>query len=119
MPTLANFSRFTFKGDVFTVTSIAAQAPAPELADMTAINAPVAEKRLVPTGAYSSPGELAVECLGFTDPKNLVGQVGQAEIQTSIVTFTRNVVCSAASVEARTGDLLRLRLTLTPTDYFE
>lgn len=114
---LANQSAFTFGGAAYTATSVAVEAPTPEIVNMTAVGDGVGTIKMVPTGAYTSPGRINVECLGFADPISLVGSTGDAVLSTSGTTITKRVVCESASVEARVGDLLRLRFSLMPTDY--
>lgn len=117
MPTLANRSSFSFRGSAYTATSVSVDAATPEIVNMTAVGDPVGAMKMVPTGAYTSPGRISVECLGFADPIGLVGTTGDAVLSTSGTTITKRVVCESASVEARVGDLLRLRFSLMPTDY--
>lgn len=84
---------------------------------MTPSGAPVGEKYLVPTGAYTDTGSIEVEALGFADPKNLIGLRGAAVFATPLGSVTRSVICESASADGRVGDVLRLRFTLKPTDY--
>lgn len=116
---LAQNSTFSFKGTAYTVTSVSVEAPTPEVVNMTAIDDGVSQMVMVPTGALTAPGQISVECLGFSDPAALVGELGSAVFTTPQGTITRNAVCNSASVDARTGDVLRVRFTLTPTDYTE
>lgn len=115
--TLAHTATFAFAGATYFATSVSVEAPQPEIVAMTSINDPNNANVMVPTGAYTSPGRIAVECFGSTDPKNLVGVVGQAQFTNKLATITRNVVCDSASTEGQVGSLLRLRFTLMPTDY--
>lgn len=115
--TLAQNSTFSFKGTAYTVTSVSVEAPTPEVVNVTAKDAAVGAVVLVPTGAFASPGSIAVDCLGASDPNGLVGQIGEAKFVAKGLTVTKTAVCNSASVDARTGDLLRVRFTLTVTDY--
>lgn len=112
----AQQSTLDFAGSRFSVTSVSVQGPTPEIVDMTPQNAAVGDKRLVWSGAYTDTGSIEVEALGFTDPKNLIGVRGNAVFATPLGSVPRMVICESASVEARAGDLLRLRFTLKPTD---
>ena len=114
---LAHTATFSFVGTTYFATSVSVEAPQPEIVDMTSFSDPATSIVMVPTGAYTSPGRISVECWGFQDPKSLVGVVGQAQFITRLATITRNVVCDSASTEGQVGSLLRLRFTLMPTDY--
>lgn len=116
---LAQKSVFSFKGTPYTVTSVSVEAPQPEVVNMTSIGDTVRCLIMVPTGDLTSPGSINVECLGFDDPSTMVGLMGQAIFSTTQRTITHTAICSSASVDARTGDVLRVRFTLTPTDYVE
>lgn len=114
----AQGSTFRFLGNVFAVTSVSVEAPTPEIVDMTPPTAPVGTRVLVPTGDASQTGRIEVEGFGFVDPLRLVTLVGMAEFQTPIGTIYRQVICDSASVTAQVGDVYRLRLSFTPTDYY-
>jgi hypothetical protein len=114
---LSHNSTFSFAGATYDVTSVSVEAPTAEIVDMTPNNAPVQQKLLVATGAYTDTGSIDVEAFGFTDPKNLIGVAGQAVFATPLGTVTRIVICESASAEGRVGELLRLRFKLKPTDF--
>lgn len=114
---LAQNSTFSFGGATFTVTSVTVDGPTPEIVNMTAKDDAVGIMRMVPTGAYTSPGRIAIEAFGFSDPKNLIGTVGSAVFTTPQGSITRNAVCDSANVDAQVGQVLRVRVTLMPTDY--
>lgn len=114
---LAQNSTFSFGGTTYTVTSVTVDAPQPEIVNMTAVNDPVGTIRMVPTGAYSSPGRISVEGFGFSDPKDLIGVIGSAVFSTPGGSVTRNAICDSATVDAQVGQVLRIRMTLMPTDY--
>lgn len=115
--TLANRSTFTFNGSEYLATSVTVEAPQPEIVNMTAHDAPGKNVVMVATGAYTSPGSIEVEAFGMMDPVSLIGVNGQATFKTPSGSVTRQCVCSAASVSGQVGDLLRVRFSLTPTDY--
>ena len=114
----AQGSTFTFRGSVFTVTSVSVEAPTPEIVDMTPPAAPLGRKVLVPTGDATSTGRIEVEGFGFADPNLYVSEVGQAVFSTPAGTISRQVVCDSCSVTGQVGDLLRFRLSFIPTDYY-
>jgi hypothetical protein len=114
---LANRSQFVFAGATYTATSVSISAPTPEVINMTSASDPLRTIKIVPTGDYTSPGSIEVECLGFSDPTALIGVIGQATLSTRAGAISRNVLCESASVQAEVGALLRLRFSLTPTDY--
>ena len=115
---LANTATFSFMGATYFATGVSVDAPTPEIVNMTSVtNTAASAMVMVPTGAYTDPGKISVDCLGCRDPSSLVGQVGEAVFTTTQATITRNVVCDSASTEGQVGSLLRLRFTLMPTDY--
>jgi hypothetical protein len=112
-------STFTFKGVVFTATSVSVEAPEAEIVDMTPVTANIGFRVLVPTGDLGgSTGKIDVEGFGFDDPYFYVAQVGQIRFATRLGTITRQVVCDSCSVTGRVGDLLRFRISFVPTDYY-
>lgn len=108
---------FTFASLSWDVTAISVESPTPEVVDMTPISKPTAGLVMVPTGAATSPGSITVDALGFADPNGLAGVRSTATFATPRGTISRTAICTSASVEARTGDLFRVRFTLMPTDY--
>ena len=118
MPTLSQGTSFSFRGAGYTVTSVSVDGPQPEIVNMSGVNAASGSMIMVPTGAYTNPGRISVEGFGFFDPLALVGTVGQATFTTPGGTITRQAVCDSASVDARLGQLLSVRITLMPTDYY-
>jgi hypothetical protein len=116
MATLANQSTFRFQGNVYTVTSVAIEAPQPEIVNMTAYNDGVQIMRMVKTGAFTSPGKISVEGFGLYDPKNLVGQFGQVSFVTPVGSVARFCILDSASTDAKVSDVLRVSMTFMPTD---
>jgi hypothetical protein len=114
---LANRAQFVFAGEVYTATGVSVTAPTPEVVNMTSFDAAIRNQIQVPTGDYTAPGRIEVECFGFRDPKDMVGAVGMATLTTRAGSITRRVICDSADVSAQVGELLRLRFSLTPTDY--
>lgn len=110
---------FTFKSTTYTVTNVSVRAPTPEIVNMTPATAGNGEIHMVSTGDYTSPGVVEVDALGFSDPKESVGQMGPLVFQGPGGSSVQapNAICSDASAEARVGDLLRIRMTFTLTDY--
>jgi hypothetical protein len=111
-------STFTFKGIVFTATSVSVEAPTPEIVDMTPPSAAVGTKVLVPTGDITSTGKIEVDGIGFDDPNIYVTEVGEARFATPLGTITRQVVCDSCSVTAQVGDFFRFRISFIPTEYY-
>ena len=114
----AQGSTFTYRGEVFTATSVSVEAPTPEIVDMTPPSAPVGYRVLVPTGDATSTGKIDVEGFGFADPLGYVATVGQAVFSTPAGSITRQAVCDAASVTGQVGDVFRFRISFIPTDYY-
>ena len=116
MATLANQSKFTFGGNVYTVTSVSVEAPQPEIVNMTAVTDGAKVVRMVYTGDYTSPGRISVQGFGFYDPKDLIGLADNASFETPSGTVSRFCILDSASTEARVGDVLRVSMTFMPTD---
>lgn len=114
---LANRSQFTFAGVKFLATSVSVQGPSPEIADMSTFDSNLV--KLVPTGSYTSPGRIDVECLGFVDPLSIIGETGEVVFTTPAGAIARNVICESASSDAQVGDVLRMRMSFVPTDYVD
>lgn len=115
----AQGSTFTFRGAVFTATSVTVEAPDAEIVDMTPATAPNGFRVLVPTGDLGgSTGRIEVEGIGFDDPYFYVAQVGLVQFATPYGTISRQVVCDSCSVSAQVGDFFRFRISFVPTDYY-
>lgn len=114
----AQGSTFTFRGEVFTATSVSVEAPAPEIVNMTPASAPNGSRVLVPTGDVTSTGKIDVDGFGFADPITYIAKVGLAQFQTPLGTISRQVICDAASVTGQVGDVFRFRISFIPTDYY-
>lgn len=112
---LANTSSFSFNGTTYTATAVTIEGPQPEIVNMTSRADAVGAMVMVPTGAYTAPGRISVDALGFSTPG--LGVIGNATFSTPGGSFTRRVVVESASVEGRVGDLLRIRFSLMYTDY--
>jgi hypothetical protein len=119
MALLSQGAAFSFKGTQYTVTSVTVESPHPEIVDMTSKVDSNSRNAMVWTGAYSSPGRIVIDGLGFSDPKSLAGSSGYASFSTSGGSVSVRCVCDSASVEAKVGELLRVRISLTTTDYSE
>jgi hypothetical protein len=117
MPAItAHGATFTFNGFRADVTGLSVQTPTAEIADMTGVGNSAGQMVLVPTGDWSG-GQVTVECLGASDPQALVRSRGVATFSSPKLTVTRRVICESASVEARSGELVRCTLNLRITDY--
>lgn len=115
---LAHQSTLTFNGTTYTVTSVSVEAPTPEIANLTGFNTPVGKFGLAKTGDYTAPGRISIEGFGFDDPKAFVdNDPADAVFATPKGTITRRCFVQSASVTGRVGDVLRISVTLTPTDY--
>jgi hypothetical protein len=117
MALLSQGAAFSFRGTKYTVTSVTVESPQPEIVDMTSASDIASKKAMVWTGAYSSPGRIVIDGLGFSDPKSLAGLIGDASFSTPGGSVSAHCVCDSASVEAKVGELLRVRMSLTITDY--
>lgn len=113
----AQGATLTFRGVVATITGISVEMPTAETTDMTSATDGAAQSVIVPTGAWSG-GTITVDFLTLnTDPQALVRQVGDLTFRSAGYTISRRVLCESASVEARTGELVRGSLRFRMTDY--
>lgn len=111
-------SFLTFDGTTLTVTSVSVRAPKPEIVNVTSKDDPPGKIMMRPTGEFTEPGAIEVEALGFENPADKIGKHGQLTFSTAGGTISNQwVICSDVSAEARVGDLLRLRMAFTLTDY--
>lgn len=112
----AQGATFTFSGVAATVVSVQVEEPTAEVADMTGMFDVAGHQVLVPTGAFSG-GAVTVGFIGHSTPTT-VGTVGPLLFSTpSGVNLSRNCILESASVEARTGDLVRGTMRFRLTDY--
>ena len=118
MATSSQGSTFTFRGSVYTVTSVTVEGPTPEIVDMTPPTAPLGQKVLVPTGDATSTGRIQIDGMGFGDPLAYIATVGQLVFATPMGTISRQAICDSVTVTGQTGDLLRFQMSFTPTDYY-
>lgn len=116
--TLANQSTFTFRNATYTVTSVIVESPQPEIVNMTGYNDGINVVRMVKTGAFTSPGRIALEGFGKDDPKALVEGAGDYAIFTMAGggSIQRFCIVDSARLEGKVGDVFRVSITLMPTD---
>lgn len=111
----AQGATFTFLGFGGLVTGISVTTPTAEIADMTSMGSAPGTMVLMPTGDWSG-GDMTIECMGTGDPQSLVRQRGFAAFSAPGVRVGRNAICESATIEARTGDVVRYTLRLRLTD---
>lgn len=118
MPALSTQgSTLTFGTVTFTVTSVSVDAPQPEIVNMTDPGDPAQTMKMVYTGDFTSPGRVSVEAIGAIDPTGLIGRNENMTFGFAGGTIQRRAICDSATVDARVGDIFRLRMTFTPTNY--
>lgn len=117
---VASGATFTFGGVRAIATRVSVDFPTAEIVDMTAHDAPVNQKMLVPTGANGG-GTVDVEFLqspsGGVSPLTVIGKVADASFSGNTFSISNRAVCETASVEAAVGDLVRGTMRLRFTDY--
>lgn len=107
----------TFNGTVIgSVVGLQVELPQAEIADMTGMFDARGLQVLVPTGAYTG-GSISVEYLADGLPAFSIGTVGQVSFSSTAVSVTRRCILESASIEARTGDLVRGTMKFRLTDY--
>jgi len=117
MPGIPYSASVSFNGSAIgSVVSIQVETPTAEIVDMTgmfdAANLIVA----VPTGAYTG-GSITIDYLADTLPNATLGTVGQIVFSSSALTVSRRGILESATVEARTGELVRGTMKFRLTDY--
>lgn len=118
----AQGATFTFSGSgasfVGAVVGISVETPTAEVVDMTPIDESAQNVILVPTGSWSG-GSVSVDYLatGSQDIQNIVRKVGNLSFSSPTLNVTRRAIAESASVEARTGELVRGSIRFRVTDY--
>lgn len=110
--TLSQGASISFDGTTYLATSISVRGGSKEVIDMTGKNAglPV----LIHTDSYTSPPTVEVEALTLISPVDMVGSYGPLDVS---IGLTGNAICTDASIEAKVGDLLRVRMTFVLTNH--
>lgn len=98
------------------VIGVSVETPTAEVVDMTSHTDPANKIVLVPTGSFTG-GAITVDYLANSVPSSELGTVGNITFTSSAVSFTRRGILESASVEARTGELVRGTLRFRLTDY--
>lgn len=115
IPYSATFTYGTFSGYV---TGLQVEHPTAETVNMTGANDPVGTFRLVPTGEKKG-GSVTVDFMhnGTYDVASLIGTYGSLTFSSTAYSVSKNVICETASMEARTGEVVRGTLKFLLTDY--
>lgn len=115
IPYSATFTYGTFSGYV---TGLQVEHPTAETVNMTGTNDPVGTFRLVPTGEKKG-GSISVDFMhnGTYDVATLIGTYGSLTFSSTAYSVSKNVICETASMEARTGEVVRGTLKFLLTDY--
>lgn len=108
--TLSQGVSISFGGQSYIATSISVRGGTKEMVDMSGRNTGL--PKIVPTESYTSPPVVEVEAFTLVSPIDMVGSWG--ELSTSIG-GSSTAICTDASIEAKVGDLLRVRMTFTLT----
>jgi hypothetical protein len=115
IPYSATFSYGSFSGYV---TGLQVEHPTAETVNMTGTNDPVGTFRLVPTGEKRG-GSITVDFMhnGTFDVATLIGTYGSLTFSSTAYSVSKSVICETASMEARTGEVVRGTLKFLLTDY--
>ena len=116
MPGIPYSANFTFNGAAATVVSVQVETPAAEIVDMTGVGDNANALVLVPTGAYTG-GSITVDYLANGVPQAELGTVGSLVFTSSALNVTRRAILESATVEARTGELVRGTMRFRTTVY--
>ena len=115
IPYSATFSYGSFSGYV---TGLQVEHPTAETVNMTGTNDPVGTFKLVPTGEKKG-GSITVDFMhnGTFDVATLIGTYGSLAFSSTAYSVSKSVICETASMEARTGEVVRGTLKFLLTDY--
>lgn len=116
MPGIPYNATFSFNGAVATVVGVQVETPSAEIVDMTGVGDNANAIVLVPTGAYTG-GTITVDYLANGVPQAELGTVGPIVFTSSALSVTRRGILESATVEARTGELVRGTMRFRLTDY--
>lgn len=118
MPGIPYSATFTFNsGPVANVVGVQVETPSAEIVDMTGVGDNANLQVLVPTGAFTG-GTITVDYLADAVPAASLGTVGAIVfVSSTLGTVQRRGILESATVEARTGELVRGTLRFRLTDY--
>lgn len=115
-PQLSQGATLSFNGANFSVVSISASGPRPELVMLNGINGSIGEMNMHWTGDYEDAASVDAEVLAFANPSDMVGSKGALSVSApGGGSVSGQAICTGAVAEARVGDLLRSRLTFSIT----
>ncbi len=112
----AQGATFTYSGFSGKVTGISVETPTAVIADMTAVGNPSGYMVMVPTGDWAG-GTITVDFIAAGDPQSLVKTTGIVTFASAALTISRRVVCQAASISAKAGEIVSGSLKFLITDY--
>lgn len=117
-PAIPYSATFTYGSFAGYVTGLQVELPTAETINMTGQNDPVGTFKLVPTGEKKGGG-ITVDFMhnGTYDVASLIGTYGTLTFSSSAYSVSKNVICETASMEARTGEVVRGTLKFLLTDY--
>lgn len=116
MPGIAYGATFTFNSVAATVVGVQVETPSAEIVDMTGVGDNANQIVMVPTGAFTG-GTITVDYLANGVPAAELGTVGPIVFASPAFTVERRGILESATVEARTGELVRGTLRFRLTDY--
>jgi hypothetical protein len=105
------------------VTSISIEEAQPEVVDMTAIDDPLGQRRIMATGDVLSPAKVTIEFMRATADLQAFspGQTtdtleqlqGTLEISSQGLSFNQPAVLDSASTDMAVGDVIRGKMSFT------
>lgn len=112
----AQGATFTYSGFTGKVTGLSVETPTATVADMTDKHDPNGYMVMVPTGDWTG-GTVTVDFIGYGDPQGLVKTTGLLVFSSQSFGIARRVICQAASVGSRAGEIVSGSLKFLITDY--
>ena len=117
MPGIPYNASLSFGGNAIgSVVGLQVETPQAELVDMTSVYDPSGSQMLVPTGAVTG-GSITVDYLASGLPSVAIGTVGAVVFTSTAMSVSKQAVLESATVEARTGELVRGTMKFRLTDY--
>lgn len=118
MPGIPYSAVVSFNGSAIgSVVGIQVETPQAEIVDMTGMFDNANTIVAVPTGAYTG-GSITIDYLAGSVPHSQLGAVGPIVFVSTALTVTRRGILESATVEARTGELVRGTMKFRLTDYY-
>ena len=116
MPGVPYNATFSFAGAIGNIIGIHVETPQAEIVDMTSFTHGVGTMLMVPTGAVAG-GTVTVDYMADALLPVNIGTVAPLTFSSSAINLSLRGILESATVEARTGEIVRGTLKFRLTDY--